>query len=142
LVDFALRVPVRYKLKHVHRHVRVNENDLRRKKQRLNERGDGKVVLRHALARHVPAGYAHGRKQGFSAPDASWFKGHSNGYIRALLDEKSARLYDYIDPATTRTLLDEHMSGQVNHRLLIWSLLCFEWWLRQFRDNEPVPPRT
>ena len=137
LVDFALRVPVRYKLKHVDRIVRLNENDLREKMAQLsNTRGDGKVVLRKALARYVPAGYANDRKQGFSAPDASWFKGQSIDYIRTLLGTREARLYDYIDPDTTRILLDEHMSGQVNHRLLIWSLLCFEWWLRRFRDNE------
>jgi asparagine synthase (glutamine-hydrolysing) len=141
LVDFALRVPVKHKLKHVDRIVRLDENDLREKTAQLsNTRGDGKVVLRKALARYVPAGYADGRKQGFSAPDASWFKGQSIDYIRTLLGTDSARLYDYIDPDTTRLLLDEHMSGKVNHRLLIWSLLCFEWWLRRFRDNDVAAP--
>ena len=137
VVDFALRVPVKYKLKHVDRIVRLDENDLREKTAQLsNTLGDGKVVLRKALARYVPANYANARKQGFSAPDASWFKGQSIDYIRSMLGGRDARLYDYIDPRTTQTLLDEHMSGQVNHRLLIWSLLCFEWWLRRFRDNE------
>jgi len=130
-------VPVKYKLKHVDRIVRLDENDLREKTAQLsNTLGDGKVVLRKALARYVPANYANARKQGFSAPDASWFKGQSIDYIRSMLGGRDARLYDYIDPRTTQTLLDEHMSGQVNHRLLIWSLLCFEWWLRRFRDNE------
>lgn len=137
LVDFALRVPVKYKLKHVDRIVRLDENDLREKTAQLsNARGDGKVVLRKALSRYVPADYANGRKQGFSAPDASWFKGQSIDYIRTTLGTSNARLYDYVDPDTTRVLLDEHMSGSVNHRLLIWSLLCFEWWLRRFRDND------
>lgn len=137
VVDFALRVPVKYKLKHVDRIVQLDENDLREKTVQLsNTLGDGKVVLRKALARYVPADYANGRKQGFSAPDASWFKGQSIDYIRSMLGRGDARLYDYIDPDTTRVLLDEHMAGSVNHRLLIWSLLCFEWWLRRFRDND------
>lgn len=140
LVDFALRVPVKYKLKHVDRIMRLDENDLREKTTQLsNQRGDGKVVLRKALARYVPPGYANDRKQGFSAPDASWFKGQSIDYIMALLGPNSARLYDYIDPDSTRTLLQEHMSGARNHRLLIWSLLCFEWWLRCFRDGDGAP---
>jgi hypothetical protein len=31
--------------------------------------------------------------------------------------------------------LDEHCSGKVNHRLLIWSFLSLEWWLRTFFDS-------
>jgi asparagine synthase (glutamine-hydrolysing) len=38
-------------------------------------------------------------------------------------------------------MLDEHTSGRVNHRLLIWSLLSFEWWCRCFLDGaSPEPP--
>jgi asparagine synthase (glutamine-hydrolysing) len=137
LVDFALRVPIRYKLKHVETIVRLDENRPGPKTQQyFNETGDGKLLLRKALSRYVPAGYAHGRKQGFSAPDGSWFKGESIDYIRRLLAARHARLYDFIDPATVDSLLAEHVDGRVNHRLLIWSLLCFEWWLRTFRDGE------
>ncbi len=139
LVDFALRVPVRHKLKHVDRIVRMDENTPGPKGQQyFNETGDGKLILRKALSRYVPQGYANGRKQGFSAPDASWFKGDSIDYIRRLLHAKEARIYDYLEPRTVQALLDEHMSGQVNHRLMIWSLLCFEWWLRRFRDGAAV----
>ncbi len=137
LVDFALRVPVKYKLKHVDRIVRLDENQPGLKSQQyFNETGDGKLILRKALSRYVPAGYANGRKQGFSAPDASWFRGESIDYIRRLLSSRDARLYEYLEPATVQSLLEEHMSGTVNHRLLIWSLLNFEWWLRRFRDGD------
>ncbi len=135
LVDFALRVPIKYKLKHVDKLVRMDENTPGSKKQQyFNETGDGKLLLRKALSRYVPQGYAQARKQGFSAPDGSWFKGESIDYIRRLLSSRDARLYEFIEPATVHTLLDEHVEGRVNHRLLIWSLLNFEWWLRQFRD--------
>ena len=141
LVDFALTVPVRHKLRHVDRIGRLDENDLQAKMARLmNEDGDGKLLLREALSRYVPAGYAFGRKQGFSAPDASWFKGPSIAYIRALLHPRTARLYEFINPEATLRVLDEHTRGHTNHRLLIWSLLCFEWWLRIFRDGEHPTP--
>ena len=141
LVDFALRVPVKYKLKNVERIARLDENTPGRKGQQyFDETGDGKLLLRKALARYVPAGYANGRKQGFSAPDAGWFRGKSIEYIRRTLHTRDARLYEFLEPATVHALLDEHMSGRVNHRLVIWSLLCFEWWLRRFRDGEAVAP--
>ena len=29
-------------------------------------------------------------------------------------------------------LVEDHLRGEVNRRLFIWSLLCFESWLRTF----------
>jgi len=137
LVDFAMRVPVKYKLKHVDNIVRFDENTPGAKADKyFNETGDGKLILRKALSRYVPASYANGKKQGFSAPDGSWFRGQSIDYIRTLLSRRDARLYDFLEPSVVHTILDEHVSGRVNHRLVIWSLLCFEWWLRRFRDAE------
>jgi asparagine synthase (glutamine-hydrolysing) len=143
LVDFALRVPVRYKLRNLTNVVRLNENEPGAKTERyFNETGDGKLLLRKALARHVPQDYAEGAKQGFSAPDASWFKGASIDYIRKLLFDKRALLYDFIQPETAQALMNEHFTGQRNHRLLIWSFLCFEWWCRTFLDGQPQPATT
>ena len=133
LVDFAMRVPVRYKLKNLGEVIRINENEPGPKTQHYFQRtNDGKILLRKAATRYVPAQYANGNKQGFSAPDGSWFKGESIDYIRTLLFDERARMYEYIQPETAQELMNEHFSGQQNRRLLIWSFLCFEWWLRTF----------
>jgi asparagine synthase (glutamine-hydrolysing) len=140
LVDFALRLPVKYKLRNLSEVVRLNENEPGPKTVKyFNETGDGKLLLRKALRRYVPEDYANGTKQGFSAPDASWFKGESIEYIKEVLFDKRARIYDYIQPETARSLLQEHFSGTENRRLLIWSLLCFEWWCRIFVDGQHPP---
>jgi asparagine synthase (glutamine-hydrolysing) len=133
LVDFAMSVPVKYKLKDLSEVVRINENEpgLKTKKY-FAKTQDGKIVLRKMLNRYVPTEYANGIKQGFSAPDASWFKGESIDYIKDLLYNKRARIYDYIQPGFAKSLLDEHLQGKENRRLLIWSLLNFEWWLKVF----------
>lgn len=137
LVDFALTVPVRFKLRNLTELVRINENELGPKtEQSMNENRDGKLLLRKALTRYVPKHYTDGVKQGFSAPDASWFKGESIDYIRNLLFDRRARIYDYIQPETAQSLMNEHFSGRENHRLLIWSLLCFEWWCRTFLEGQ------
>ena len=137
LVDFALRVPVKYKLRNLNEVVRLNENEPGPKTLRyFNETGDGKLLLRKVLRSYVPEDYANGAKQGFSAPDASWFKGESIDYIKDALFDKRARIYDYIQPETAKSLLQEHFSGAQNHRLLIWSLLCFEWWCKIFLDGQ------
>jgi asparagine synthase (glutamine-hydrolysing) len=93
---------------------------------------DGKVVLRQAMRRFVPAETAGGRKQGFSAPDASWFAGESINYVNRQLRDPRARIHEFFNPGYVERVLDEHSSGRVNHRLLIWSLISFEQWCRTF----------
>jgi asparagine synthase (glutamine-hydrolysing) len=133
LADFALRLPARVKLDGLDTEPLVVDED-EPGKQAIYEgrRRDGKVVLRAAMSKVIPPDVAARAKQGFSAPDASWFRGESVDYVVGLLTDKRARLNEVIQPAFVRTILDQHRSGAQNHRLLIWSLLSFEWWLREF----------
>jgi asparagine synthase (glutamine-hydrolysing) len=133
LVDFALRIPPRYKLHDLMHAPAIDEDDFgTRVRYQRQPLADGKMVLRQAMRRLVPRETADGRKQGFSAPDASWFAGESIDYVNKLLRDRRARLFEYLDADYVTNVLDEHSSGRVNHRLLIWSLLSFEWWLRIF----------
>jgi asparagine synthase (glutamine-hydrolysing) len=133
LVDFAMKVPVEYKLKKLNEVVRLNENEPGPKTRRYFYRtNDGKLLLRKVLNKYVPEQYADGVKQGFAAPDASWFKGESIEYVRSLLYNKKARIYDYLRPEATMSKIEAHLSGRQNNRLFIWSLLSFEWWLKTF----------
>lgn len=138
LVDFAMRMPVRHKLAHPGATERLDENAPGRKHERYFSRNqDGKRVLRQVLGQFVPESVTQARKQGFSAPDGSWFRGESVDYIRRLLLSPDARLYQWLEPAVVQGLLGQHFSGAVNRRLFVWSCLCFEWWLRTF-DPEPA----
>ena len=133
LVDFATRVPVSMKLRDLGEIVRLNENEVGPKTLRfLDPSTDGKMLLRKAFSQYVPGGYSGGVKQGFSAPDAGWFKGESMDYVKNLLGAREARIYAYLQPEAVHRIMEEHFTGQANRRLLIWSLLCFEWWLRVF----------
>ena len=87
---------------------------------------DGKLILRKMMSRHIPDEVAEREKQGFSAPDASWFKGESIEYVKRRLFSNTARIYDLVDRKTVRSLVDEHLEGRQNRRLLIWSLLNLE----------------
>ena len=69
---------------------------------------------------------------GFAAPDASWFRGESIDYVRRRLLDSDARIYEYLDRDAVRVLIDDHLSGRANRRLLIWSLLSVEEWCRTF----------
>jgi asparagine synthase (glutamine-hydrolysing) len=133
LVDFALTVPPRMKLRDLTSAPYVDEDEPG--KTRLYRRrpsADGKIILRQSMRRLMPPEIANGHKQGFSAPDASWFAGESIDYVNAVLKGADARINAFFNPDYVRRVLDEHTQGQVNHRLLIWSLLSFEWWCRRF----------
>jgi asparagine synthase (glutamine-hydrolysing) len=132
LVDFAMRCPVNLKLNNLAEVVRINENEAGDKAARYFQRTrDGKTILRDVMQRYIPHDIARAEKQGFSAPDASWFKGESIEFVRKTLVNGNARLYDFMDAGVIHELIGEHMAGTTNRRLLIWSLLNVETWLQQ-----------
>jgi asparagine synthase (glutamine-hydrolysing) len=114
LVDLARRIPSQ--LKHAN--------------------GGGKRILRRAMTGLLPPEIVDKPKQGFSPPDESWYRGPTMEQIRDLLLEPRSLGRGYLQPAAIRRVLDEHGAARRNHRLLIWSLLCFEWWNRLFIDGE------
>ena len=141
LVDFACRVPVRLKLGNLGEVVRLDENEPGPKTAKyFQQTRDGKLLLRRVMERYVPADIADGVKKGFSAPDASWFRGDSIDYVRRSLMGRDARLFDYLDRATIQALIGDHLDGKENRRLLIWSLLSIEEWLRHLEAGAWTKP--
>jgi asparagine synthase (glutamine-hydrolysing) len=131
LVDFSMRCPVRLKLNNLSEVIRINENEVGGKaNQYFRKTKDGKQILRDVMQRHLPGDIAKAEKQGFSAPDASWFKGESIDFVRRKLNAGSPMLYEYLDRNAVNLLLNEHLAGEKNRRLLIWSLLSIEQWLQ------------
>ena len=133
LVDFAMKVPVSAKLGNLKEVIRLNENDAGNKVSKyFVKTNDGKLVLREAMSRHLPRETTNLEKQGFSAPDATWFKGESIDYVKRLLVDGQSKIYNYLDKSSILNLINEHMEGKQNRRLLIWSLLNLENWCEQF----------
>jgi asparagine synthase (glutamine-hydrolysing) len=136
LVDFAMRVPVKMKLGKLTEVVRLNENEPGPKtKKYFNKTKDGKLLLRKAMERYIPPAITDREKQGFSAPDASWFKGESIDYVREKLLNEHAHIYTFMDKTTVQNLINEHLTEKENKRLLIWSLLNVEEWCTQFYSH-------
>ncbi|MCG2643564.1 MULTISPECIES: asparagine synthase (glutamine-hydrolyzing) [Bradyrhizobium] len=127
LADFAMRLPAHMKLGNLTDVVSLNENEPGGKAERYYQRTrDGKLALRTMMERHIPADVASREKQGFSAPDASWFKGESIEYVRRRVMNPQAKIYSLLDYEVVKNLVDDHLGGRQNRRLLIWSLLNLE----------------
>jgi len=143
LVNFAMQLPVRTKLGNLGEVVRLNENEPGDKTSvYFDKTRDGKLLVRQVMQRYVPDSVTGAIKQGFSAPDASWFKGESIEYVRRILLNRHACLYDYFDKKIIGALIEDHLSGRQNRRLLIWSLLSIENWCDIFlQGNRPFTGR-
>lgn len=143
LVDFAMRVPVHLKLGNLGEVVRLNENEVGAKTVKYFQRtNDGKLILRDMMKRYIPGEVAEREKQGFSAPDASWFKGESIEYVRRVLLDRDARLYRFVDFEQAAALIEDHLCGRMNRRLLIWSLLNCHQWLTEFVQRRQTRGRS
>jgi len=133
LVDLAMRIPIDLKLGNLGKVISLNENEPGPKTARYFQKNrDGKLILRKAMGRYIPETITNGEKQGFSAPDATWFKGESIDYVKQKLFNHRANIYNYLDPKVVRSLISDHLEGRENRRLLIWSLLSLEKWCEAF----------
>ncbi len=133
LVDFAMQCPVKLKLNNLADVLKINENEPGSKQDKyFRKTNDGKQILRDMMARHIPQDITKAEKQGFSSPDASWFKGESIDFVRRTLLNGHARIYDVMDRPSVVALVEEHLNGEQNRRLLIWSLLNVEAWINNY----------
>ena len=130
LVDFAMQCPINLKLNKLDEVVRVNENEVGIKTNLYyNKTNDGKQILRDMMSSYIPKDIVESKKQGFSSPDASWFKGESIRFVESKLLNQHSPIYEPLDYASVKVLLDQHLRGEQNRRLLIWSLLNIEAWI-------------
>lgn len=124
LVDFAQKIPVKFKLGNLDKVIKMDENEI----GKMQKTNDGKVILRKAMSKYIPEDIHKAVKQGFSSPDNSWFKGESIDFVKAKLLNSDANIYKYMDKDATQKLINEHLEGKQNRRLFVWSLLNFEEW--------------
>lgn len=138
LVNFAQQIPVKYKLGNLEIMKKIDENEFRDKRSLYTEYDDGKNVLRRAMESILPEKIINRKKQGFSAPDESWYRGENAEYMKNLLLNKKTVSSEFINPKYIEVIIDEHINKRINHRLLLWSLMNFEWWCRIFLNGERV----
>jgi len=125
LVDLACRVPIQAKL------AGISEEVENRRKQKagqavknVDRRTDGKYILRHMMGRLVPEEIYKREKQGFSAPDGSWFRHQSYEFIEDKLLNTKRRLHDVIDIDEIKSVVEGHKAGtRTDGRHKIWAFI-------------------
>jgi asparagine synthase (glutamine-hydrolysing) len=88
-----------------------------------------KVLSRRLAERVLPAGLDLTRKQGFSLPLASWFKGDWGHFIEDVLTSPDSDLFDR---RSVRQLIAGQRAGMANtHRLFALTMIAL--WRREYR---------
>jgi asparagine synthase (glutamine-hydrolysing) len=94
--------------------------------------GQGKVILKRAVADLVPAEIIERPKHGFGVPLGDWFRGELRALVEELLLDRP-RLGRRLRAEAIRALVDDHMSGRGDRGHQLWTLLMLELWLRKHR---------
>ena len=92
-----------------------------------------KAILRDAFSDLIPADIDRRPKTGFGVPLDAWFRHELRDYVRDQLLSPSAASQPYVRRAAVEALIDAHQRGRVNAGHRLWTLVCFERWLQQFR---------
>jgi asparagine synthase (glutamine-hydrolysing) len=92
-----------------------------------------KIVPRTLAARLLPSTLDLKRKQGFSLPLASWFRGEWGAYLRQVLLDAPPALFE---PRAVRSLLRGQDRGFANTQRL-FALAMFELWRREYDVRLP-----
>ncbi|TLE16357.1 asparagine synthase (glutamine-hydrolyzing) [Helicobacter apodemus] len=129
LVDFAQKIPLSLKLSNFEDVKKIDENNLMQKRQnRFLQTKNNKMIFRKMASAFIPKEVVEGAKKGFSSPDGSWFSGESIDFVKQKLFCKDSLIFHYLDYKTCYNLINDHLEGKQNYRLLIWSLLNFNEW--------------
>ena len=137
LVDLSLKIPVSYKLGNLSKIIYLNENSSEIKTEKyFSKTNDGKLILRQVMENFVPKSVTKGIKRGFSLPDNAWFSGESIKYVKEKILSRKAKIFEFLDRKEVFSLVNHHLHGKENRRLLIWSLLCFEEWIETFLEGK------
>ena len=133
LVDFAMKCPVSLKVNKLSEVLRINENLPGQKPSMYFQKtNDGKQILREMMERYLPKEVVSAEKQGFSSPDASWFKGESIDFVKRAIFNRNAPIYSFLDYKSVTELVSQHLDGKENRRLFIWSLLNINKYFSKF----------
>jgi len=82
----------------------------------------------------IPPQLLHRRKQGFSLPLVHWMREElKDGLLQILLEPRTLQR-GYFEPQAIRTIMDEHFRRRRDRAGVLWMLLVFELWHRNFLE--------
>ena len=100
--------------------------------------GSGKYLLQRAMAQDLPGEILTRKKMGFGVPLGAWFRRELRDMTRDVLLGPRARQRGIFRASEVDSLLATHDAGRRDCSARLWSLICFELWMRQWADRAPT----
>jgi asparagine synthase (glutamine-hydrolysing) len=97
-----------------------------------------KKVLIETFKDLIPPDIQTRKKMGFGVPIDHWFRAELKPMLYDVLLSERCLGRGLLNASAVRTLVDEHISGTMDHAYRLWNLLCLELWQRMILDD--VPP--
>lgn len=91
----------------------------------LRQDGRGKFPLRKAMESKLPNEILSRRKQGFSVPIDSWFRGSLSKIAADAINSENLKDLGIFDNKNLEKIFNEHQSGLWNHGSFLWALISF-----------------
>ena len=108
---------------------------------KLSSRARTKAILRDAFADLIPPEIQQRGKMGFGVPFGLWFRGALREPLDDLLLSGTARYREFLSADYVHAMVKRHHAGEAELGLELWSVLCFETWLRalpQWTSSQPA----
>ncbi|MDI6788216.1 MAG: asparagine synthase (glutamine-hydrolyzing), partial [Planctomycetota bacterium] len=93
-----------------------------------------KYILKRTLKGFLPEEVLTRGKMGFGVPISRWIRNELKGYLQETLSPEVIRRRGYFQPTAIQNIIQEHLSGNVDHGYRLWALLVLELWFRRFMD--------
>jgi asparagine synthase (glutamine-hydrolysing) len=97
-----------------------------------------KYLLKKLAARYLPQELINREKQGFGFPIGIWLRTELKDFMRTLFRRSRFVELGLFNAKYIQALVDEHLSGKVDHSYRLWILINLEVWYRLYFENQSV----
>lgn len=112
LVELAFRIPTKYKVR---------------------GKTQNKWIFRQAMKKYLPAHILGKEKRGWFSPGSKWLRhGLKDLAYEVLSPDYSPATGKYFNFAEVKKILDDHISGKRYNSDILWSILAFQMWHKNF----------
>lgn len=87
-----------------------------------------KRILKDAFKDILPKETLQFSKRGFGVPVDHWFRNELKSELQFLLSEEMIRKQGLFNYNYVQKLVKEHISGEENHKGMLWNLFVFQKW--------------
>ena len=97
--------------------------------------GRTKAIYKEAMVPLLGRDITDRKKQMFTVPIGDWFRDALTQYCREVLLDGRLEARGLFHQPQVKTLISEHISGNVNHTRILRALISTELWFRLFEDR-------